>query len=74
MYNNPSYGPTFGGGHDLYISDNSATAENASYSKIGHSYNLNGKFITNQFATASEFTGSTTTHFVKFNEWEVFQV
>ena len=48
MYNNPNYGPTFGGGHDFYISDNSATMDNGSYFKIGHSYNLNGKYRSGQ--------------------------
>jgi hypothetical protein len=34
LYGNSSYGPTFGGGHDLYISSNMATG----YTNIGFSY------------------------------------
>ena len=32
-----TYGPTFGGGHDLYIANNSNTTQ-GSYSNLGHSY------------------------------------
>ena len=32
------YGPTFGGGFDLHICNNSNTS-NGSYSNLGHSYN-----------------------------------
>ena len=37
IYCNSSYGPTFGGGHDLCISHNSNT-NTGSYSNLGHSY------------------------------------
>ena len=33
----PPYGPTFGGGHDIYIS-NSASSNSNSYSNLGHTY------------------------------------
>jgi len=39
IYSNPYYGPTFGGGHDFYISDQSNLNIN-SYSNLGHSYQL----------------------------------
>jgi len=32
-----SYGPTFGGGHDIYIANNAASNTN-SYSELGHEY------------------------------------
>ena len=32
-----SYGPTFGGGHDIHIS-NSASSNSNSYSELGHTY------------------------------------
>mmetsp|Transcript_32027 Transcript_32027/g.88488 ORF Transcript_32027/g.88488 Transcript_32027/m.88488 type:complete len:731 (+) Transcript_32027:106-2298(+) len=32
-----SYGPTFGGGHDLHIADN-ANASSSSYANVGHTY------------------------------------
>ena len=34
-----SYGPTFGGGHDLHVSNN-ANTDGASYSNLGHTYQL----------------------------------
>eukprot|EP01080_Neovahlkampfia_damariscottae_P002851 gene2851-4694_t len=40
-YNNSSYGPTFGGGHDLYVVNNSNTT-NSSYSNLGYSYRYVG--------------------------------
>ena len=32
-----SYGPTFGGGHDIHVSDN-ANTNTSSYSNLGHTY------------------------------------
>ncbi len=37
----PSYGPTFGGGHDFYISD-AANVSACSYSNLCHSYECPG--------------------------------
>jgi len=37
-YTCSGYGPTFGGGHDIYISDNAAS--NQQYSHCGYSYPL----------------------------------
>ena len=74
IYNNPNYGPTFGGGHDFYIADNAHVTDNTSYCKIGHSYNLNGKFRNNQVTSYTEFSGATVNQYVKFKEWEVFQI
>ena len=39
IYCDSSYGPTFGGGHDLHISNN-ANISGASYSYLGHTYQL----------------------------------
>ena len=36
---NANSGPTFGGGHDVHISDNAAYSQ-GSYSNFGHSYKL----------------------------------
>ncbi len=41
IYSIISYGPTFGGGHDLNIVNNANTVR-GSYSNHGHSYNNNG--------------------------------
>jgi len=38
-YAGASYGPTFGGGHDIYINDNAHKSRNATIN-VGHSYRL----------------------------------
>ena len=37
IYCYPSYGPTFGGGHDIYIS-NYASSNSNSFSNLGYTY------------------------------------
>ncbi|CAF1069178.1 unnamed protein product, partial [Brachionus calyciflorus] len=49
---NPSYGPTFGGGHDFYIASNS-NSSNSSYSNLCHSYKHNA--YTNGTTQAQSF-------------------
>ena len=39
IYCNSDRGPTFGGGHDIYISTN-ANSSGSSYSNLGHTYQL----------------------------------
>jgi len=39
--NNSGYGPTFGGGHDIYISNN-CDSNSTSYSNVGYTYSLDG--------------------------------
>lgn len=39
IYMKTSYGPTFGGGHDIYIADRANSNIN-SFTNFGHSYNL----------------------------------
>jgi hypothetical protein len=47
-FNDSSYGPTFGGGHDFYISDK-ANQNNSSYTNLGHSFSVAGySYGTNQ--------------------------
>jgi len=41
QYNAQGYGPTFGGGHDLYISD-SSNLNSSSYSNLGYSFRFVG--------------------------------
>lgn len=57
-YNHANYGPTFGGGHDLYID----TALAGGYANIGHTYGDNSQF--GQAAYRNAFTGS-------FDAWSV---
>ena len=37
MYCHSSYGPTFGGGHDIYVVNN-ARSSGSSYQNLGHTY------------------------------------
>jgi len=41
QYNSSGYGPTFGGGHDLYICDNS-NSNTSSYTNLGYSFRFVG--------------------------------
>ncbi|EFC36938.1 predicted protein [Naegleria gruberi] len=41
IYCNPNQGPSFGGGHDICISNNPKAQEN--YSNLGHSFSLTGQ-------------------------------
>jgi len=42
FYDNSAYGPTFGGGHDLYICSGSDQST-SSYSNLGHSFTCPGQ-------------------------------
>jgi hypothetical protein len=42
IYDHANYGPSFGGGHDIYISNN-CNADNSSYTNLGHSFSVTGK-------------------------------
>ena len=53
----PSYGPTFGGGHDLYISNDSHTNQQ-SCTNFGHSYQPPGGYYYGTPQTKSLLAGS----------------
>ena len=62
LYSHSSYGPTFGGGHDIYLS-NYASSSGSSYSNLGYTYynptggHSNGNTFTRTFlAGSSRFT------------------
>ena len=58
------YGPSFGGGHDLHISNNANTS-GSSYSNLGYSYQLpNGQ--DNTFFTGAQYFNVT--------DYEVFGI
>lgn len=57
-YNRGSYGPTFGGGHDLYISGNLS----GGYANIGHTYGDRSQYGSSAYRNA--FTGS-------YDSWSV---
>ena len=69
IYCHASYGPTFGGGHEIYISNNSNTA-NTSYSNFGHSYDL--KLFSYDSTEAKSFLAGS--YNFQTSEIEVFQL
>ena len=67
VYHYSGYGPTFGGGHDIYICNNYLNS-NSSYSGLGHSYqDILGK-------GNSIFSGDINTRDFKLKELEVFKI
>ena len=67
----PSYGPTFGGGSDLYLSHNCHTNTN-SYTQFGHTYSLPPNISYNTIESKSYLSGSNGNFSVE--EYEVFLV
>ena len=67
-YCRADYGPTFGGGHDLHISDQ-CNANNASGADLGDSYNLPAGYIYQQTNARHLLAGSF--HF-NVTDYEVF--
>lgn len=67
------YGPTFGGGHDMYIPNDSKTS-NAGYCNFGHSYNTNGKCQASSQQAYTYFSGSPSGYNTRYVEWEVFEL
>ena len=57
IYRHSSYGPRFGGGHDLYI-DINAGSLSYSYTNFGSSYNLPPGYTYGQINTESLLAGS----------------
>ena len=67
VYHNNSYGPTFGNGHDLYISNNYLN-NNSSYAGLGNAYqDVLGR-------GNSIFSGDNQTNQIKLKEMEVFKL
>mmetsp|Transcript_7087 Transcript_7087/g.6342 ORF Transcript_7087/g.6342 Transcript_7087/m.6342 type:complete len:127 (+) Transcript_7087:1231-1611(+) len=54
IYGYSTYGPSFGGGHDLYISDNCNT-NNGCYSNFNHTYDAKDQSGNNQSALAGAY-------------------
>jgi hypothetical protein len=71
IYGYSSYGPTFGGGFDIYVSDSSNTIEN-SYSNLGYSYQLPKNIIYGSIEARSYLAGNY--YWFKTTEIEVYQV
>ena len=69
-----SSGPIFGGGHDIYISDNCNT-NNSSYSNFPTRYNITGPTpYTQGQPSYTAFSGATANKNYKVTQYEVFQV
>jgi hypothetical protein len=65
MYDHSSYGPTFGGNHDIHVADN-ANSNSNSYTNAGHAYQLPaGQDAQTFFTSARNFQAA---------EIEVFRV
>jgi hypothetical protein len=71
IYNNQSYGPTFGDGYDFHVCDKANSSGN-SYAYICGSYH-NEKYKCNDKTSWKRFHGGSTGSY-KFNtkEWEVW--
>ena len=55
VYADPNHGPAFGGGHDVYISDNAA-GNQGSYSNFGDSYRRPSRTDNSLLAGSYHFT------------------
>ncbi|XP_078345652.1 uncharacterized protein LOC144631135 [Oculina patagonica] len=62
MYSYTNYGPTFGGGHDIYISDNALSNQN-SYTECGYTYSVPSGYSAGDYCNF--FTGGR--HFTPTN-------
>ena len=65
LLGNASYGPTFGGGYDIHICDQSNT-KNGSYCSFGSSYNLPNGYTYN--GNAREFLAG------NYNKWKTTEI
>jgi hypothetical protein len=68
IYTRANYGPTFGGGHDIHISNN-ANAGTSSYSNFGYTYKVPSGYTYNTVKVKSLLAGS---YNFKPNEVETF--
>ncbi|XP_078382281.1 uncharacterized protein LOC144664960 [Oculina patagonica] len=64
IYRNSGYGPTFGGGHDIYIADN-ANSNTKSYTAFGSHYSVPS-------GVQSSSTILAGTKYFTPDDWEVF--
>ncbi len=74
IYCNPTYGPTFGSGHDLVITNQCQNA-NSCYANFPNCYNYEGenKYVVHQ-DTYKAFSGATKGYNFRVIEYEVFRV
>ena len=70
IYNNPGYGPTYGGGHDVYIS-NDCNINTSSYSNFGYCYKSIDSAPYGGLPAQSYMAGS---YNFKVAEYEVYEI
>ena len=70
MYGNASFGPTFGGGHDIYVT-HACNNNISSYSNFGHTYKPPGNITQNTESAKNYFAGS---YNFGVEEYEVFLI
>ena len=68
IYSTPGYGPSFGGGNDLHISNNSHVNQQ-SYTNFGGTYQAPAGYVSNTPQTESLLAGSL---YFTPNEVEIF--
>jgi len=68
-YNNNGYGPTFGGGHDLHVSNN-CKANKGSYANIGYTYKC--PFGTNGNANCKKYYSAESNYHFGVEDYEVY--
>eukprot|EP01091_Cochliopodium_minus_P010552 TRINITY_DN281_c0_g2_i1.p1 TRINITY_DN281_c0_g2~~TRINITY_DN281_c0_g2_i1.p1 ORF type:complete len:386 (+),score=127.86 TRINITY_DN281_c0_g2_i1:27-1184(+) len=69
IYGGPNYGPTFGGGHDLYIADNSNQNKSSS-TNLGHNYGCS-PYTYNSRKSKKILCGSQTFQTTEIEVWEL---
>jgi hypothetical protein len=74
IYCNTAYGPTFGGGNDLYIADICHSSP-SSYSVFPHTYNVeSGEKYSPGQESIKIFSGASQSKYFKVEEYEVYEV
>ena len=71
VYTHPAYGPTFGGGHDMYVADQSNANMN-SYTNFGNTYALNNLTLFNSWNQTIKSTFLTGAYNFQTFEIEVY--
>ena len=74
IYCRSDYGPTFGGGHDLYIANN-CNSNSSSHANFPNTYNWEGlQKYSNGQQSYTAFSGATSGYNFRVEEYEVFAV
>ena len=71
IYDCSSYGPTFGGGYDIYIIDHASSSSN-SYTNLGHTYSPPSGHSYNDLFTYTFLQGQSNSYYFRPDEIETF--